>query len=119
MINLVKIADQQDNQLALKIKIIILKQTHYIKLSGSSAPITRKLQEVNETTKNWEKYLKKNVPQPAIENTPPPQPIEKNAGLIFVTELENTLKNLKNSTGFFKHMKTQNMVECGIIILLK
>ena len=39
-----------------------------------------------------------NIPQPDLEHTQPHQPIEKNEGLIYDTELENTLKNMKNNT---------------------
>ena len=42
------------------------------------------------------------IPQPAIEHTQPHQPIENNEGVIYDTELENTLKIMKNNTGFFK-----------------
>ena len=51
LINLLKLADQQKNQRALKIKNRILKQTRDKKLAESLSPITKKL-EVNKTTKN-------------------------------------------------------------------
>ena len=50
MINLRKLADQQKNQRAEKIKNRILKQTHDEKLAESLSPITKKLDEVNKTT---------------------------------------------------------------------
>ena len=43
-----------------------------------------------------------NIPLPSIEHTSPHQPIENIEGVIYGTELENTLKNMKNNTGFFK-----------------
>ena len=43
--NLRKLAEQQKNQRAEKIKNIILKQTHDIKLAESLSPITKKLEE--------------------------------------------------------------------------
>ena len=43
-----------------------------------------------------------NEPQPDIERTPPPQPIKKIEGVIYDTEIENTLRNMKESTGFFQ-----------------
>ena len=52
MNNLRKLAEQQKNQLALKIKNRILKQTYDIKLAESLSPITKKLDEKNESTKN-------------------------------------------------------------------
>ena len=43
-----------------------------------------------------------NIIQPAIEHTPRCQPMKNNEGVIYDTELENTLKNLKTNTGFFQ-----------------
>ena len=48
--NLRKLAEQQKKQRALKIKKIILEQTHDSKLAESLSPITKKLDEVKETT---------------------------------------------------------------------
>ena len=52
LIILRKVAEQQKEQRALKIKIRILKQTHDIKLAESLSPITKKLEE--STEKNTE-----------------------------------------------------------------
>ena len=49
--NLRKLAEQQKNQRAEKIKNRILKQTHDIKLAESLSPITKKLDNINENTK--------------------------------------------------------------------
>ena len=49
--NLRKLADQQKEQRALKIKNRILKQTHDIKLAESLSPITKKLDTINDSTK--------------------------------------------------------------------
>ena len=49
LINLRKLAEQQKDQRALKIKNRILKQTHDIKLAESSSPITKKLDESAKT----------------------------------------------------------------------
>ena len=51
MINLRKLAEQQRNQRGLKIENLFLKQTHDIKLAEFLSPITRKLEEVKETSK--------------------------------------------------------------------
>ena len=51
LINLRKLAEQQKNERALKIKNRILKQTHNIKLAESLSPITKKLDTINESTK--------------------------------------------------------------------
>ena len=45
------------------------------------------------------------IPQPSFEHTLPHQPIENNEGVINDTELENTIKNIKNYTGFLKTNK--------------
>ena len=50
MINSRKLAKQQKEQRAFKIKKKISKQTHDIKLAESLSPITKKL-EVNKSTK--------------------------------------------------------------------
>ena len=50
LISLRKLAQQQKNQRAHKLKNRILKQTHEIKLAESLSPITKKLDEVNQST---------------------------------------------------------------------
>ena len=50
LINLRKLAEQQKNQRAEKIKNRILKQTHDVELAESLSPITKKLDEVNKST---------------------------------------------------------------------
>ena len=70
MISLRKLAEQQKNQRALKIKNRILKQTHDVKLAESLSPITKKLDEVKESTQKLGDVIKENnIPQLAIENT--------------------------------------------------
>ena len=115
--NLRKLAQQQKEQRAEKIKNRILKQTHDVKLAESLSPITKKLDETNknlsdviiESTQNLGNVIKENntfqpaienTPQPAIENTP--QPIEDNQGNVYDVELENTLNKMIDNTGFFK-----------------
>ena len=69
MINLRNLAEQQKNQRALKIKNRILKQTHDIKLAESLSPITKKLDEVKESTQKLSDVIKENnTPQLASEN---------------------------------------------------
>ena len=84
-----------------------MKQTIDIKLAESLSPITKKLDEGKETTQKLGEVIENSqpeniIPQPAIEHTPHHQPIENNEGVIYDTELENTLKNMKNNTGFFQ-----------------
>ena len=88
LINLRKLAEQQKNQGAEKIKNRILKQTHDVKLAESLSPITKKLDEytknlgdvIKESNQNLGNVIKEsNAPQLAIENTPTThQSIEKN-----------------------------------------
>ena len=49
LINPRKLAEQQKNQRAEKIKNRILKQTHDIKLAESLSTITKKIEEVNKS----------------------------------------------------------------------
>ena len=50
MIDLCKLVEQQKNQRALKIKNRMLKQTHDIKLAESLSLMTKKLEEIKEST---------------------------------------------------------------------
>ena len=59
LINLRKLAEQQKEQRALKIKNRILKETHDIKLAESLSPITKKLDTIKESTKKIRKVIKK------------------------------------------------------------
>ena len=58
LINLRKLAEQQKEQRALKIKNRTLKQTHNVKLAESLSPITKKLEEVNKSTKKIGEVIK-------------------------------------------------------------
>ena len=105
LINLRRLANQQKNQRALKIQNRILKQTHDKKLAESLSsitnPITERLDEVKETTKELGDVIKNSKPQtphlaiantqtPAIENTSTSQ------------SLRDTLSFMKKSKNFFK-----------------
>ena len=73
MLNLRKLAEQQKNQRALKIKKRFSKQTHDVKLAEPFSLITKKLDEVKETTQKVGEIVKKsdvedgNTQTPAIE----------------------------------------------------
>ena len=58
-VNLRKLAEQQKNQRALKIKNRLLKQTHDGKLAASLSPITKKLEEVNKSIEKTDDVIKK------------------------------------------------------------
>ena len=88
-----KLAEQQKNARALKIKNRILKQTHDIKLAESLSPITKRLDEVNESTRQLVKksdIVDENTQTPAIENITGTQ------------SLRDTLTLMKKSKNFFK-----------------
>ena len=71
MINLRRLAEQQKNQRAPKIKNRILKQTNDVKLAESFNPITKNLDEVKESIqKSGDIVEESNTPLVAIENTP-------------------------------------------------
>ena len=105
LINLRKLAEQQREQRALKVKNKILKQTHDIKSAESLSPITERLDEVEKTTQKVKDIIKESQPerpQLTTENTSTHQPIENNEGVLYDVELENTLKNMTINTGFSK-----------------
>ena len=130
LINLRKLAEQQKNQQALKIKNRTLKQTHDIKLTESLSPDTKKLDEFNDSTQKFGGIVKKNTPQQARENTHIALPIENeqlHPGVIYDTSIENTLTNMKNVIDFFIIEERDNVddiwngfpVEKWVVINLK
>ena len=56
--NLRKLAIQQKNERALKIKNRILKQTHDVKLAETLSPITKKLDTINQSAKEIGEVIK-------------------------------------------------------------
>ena len=58
LINLRKLADQQNNQRALKYKNRNFKQTHDVKLAESLSPTSKKLDIINETTERLSDVIK-------------------------------------------------------------
>ena len=59
LINLRKLAEQQIDQRALKIENRTLKHTHDIKIAQILSTITKKIDEVNETTKQLGEVMQK------------------------------------------------------------
>ena len=115
--NLRKLANQQKNERAHKIRNKILKQTHDKKLSESLSPITKRLDLVeNNKAEKIGELIKKSEQETsklAIENTQtqtetPQLPIENNECVIYDVELENTLNNMKNNVGFFNIEERDN-----------
>ena len=70
LINLRKLAEQQKDQRAEKIKNRIIKQTHDIELAESLSPITKKLDNVNKSTKQLNEIVKKSVVEDGNTQTP-------------------------------------------------
>ena len=68
--NLRKLADQQKNQRAIKIKNRILKQTHDVKLAESLSPITKKLDELNKSTQEVGDKIKESNSKIDLEALP-------------------------------------------------
>ena len=87
LINLRKLAEQQKNQRAEKIKNSFLKQTHDKKLAESLSPITKRFDDVKKSTEELGENIKKSQP-----NTN--EPIENIEGSIYDVELENTLNKI-------------------------
>ena len=108
LINLRKLADQQKNQRAEKIKNRIIEKTHDIKIAESLSPITKKLDEVSTSAQeslipfntNLD-TLNKSTEEVGeiIKDTNIPQPD---------TLLENTLSNMKTNIGFFNIEERDN-----------
>ena len=99
LINLRKLAQQQKKQRAEKIKNRILKQTHDVKLAESLSPITKKLDEVNKSTKKIGEVVKRSNSE--NENNQEIVPVE------IESEDENTQTNsraLPNSSMFSDQM---------------
>ena len=89
LINLRKLAKQQKNQPAPKIKNRILKQLHDINLAETLSPITKKTTEVKESCQKLGIVIKESQPETpklAIENAPTHQPIENNEVVVFDVE---------------------------------
>ena len=96
LINLRKLAEQQKEQRALKIKNIILKQTHDIKLAESLSPITKKL---DETTKEVVNILKESNSE--NENNQEIVPFENE---LEDENIQTNLRALPNSSMFSDQM---------------
>ena len=61
LFNLSKLAKQQKNQRAIKIRIETFKQTHDIKLAENFSLITKKKEGLNESTKKLSDVIKDSI----------------------------------------------------------
>ena len=96
LIILSKIAKQQKNQRAIKLKNRILKQTHDLKLAENLSHITKKLEEANESTTELGEVSEKTISE--IENNQEIIPVEINSDN---EDDSNANKNtLPNSSNF-------------------
>ena len=125
LINLRKLAEQQKNQRAIKIKNRILEKTHDNKLAESLSPLSKRLdlvennkgEKIGDIIKISESESEtlaientQTQPEtPAIENTqtqpetPAIENIQTQPGVLYDVSLENTLTNMKDKEkGFFK-----------------
>ena len=125
LINPRKLAEQQKNQRAIKIKNRILEKTHDKKLAESLSPLTKRLdliennkgEKIGDIIKQSESESEtlaientQTQPEtPAIENTqtqpktPAIENIQTQPGVLYDVSLENTLTNMKDKEkGFFK-----------------
>ena len=92
LISLRKLAEQQKEQRALKIKNRILKQTHVIKLAESRSPITKKLDTINESTKKISEVVKELNSEKFIKALPNSSKIS-----IPMKQMLGSLMNRRNS----------------------
>ena len=99
LINLPKLAEQQKNQRGEKIKKRILKQTHDIKLAESLSPITKRLDEVNRSTKKISGVIKESYSENANNQEIVPVEIESED-----ENIQTNLRALPNSSIFSESM---------------
>ena len=98
--NLRKLAEQQKNQRALKIKNRILKETHDIKLAESLSPITKKLDKINKSTKKIRKVIAPSNSESENNQEIVPFEIESED-----ENIQTNLRALPNSSMFSDQMK--------------
>ena len=97
MINLRKLAQQQKEQRALKIKNRILKETHDVKLAESLSPITK---ELKKSTKKISEVIKESNSE--NENNQEIVPVEVESE---DENIQTNLRALPNSSMFSEQMK--------------
>ena len=93
MINLRKLAEQEKKQRALKIKNRILKQSHDKKLAENLSPITKKLDTINDITKQIVEVIKESNSE--NENNQNIVPVE-----IKSQDIQSNLRAFPNSSIF-------------------
>ena len=91
LINIRNIAEQQKTQRALKIKKRLLKQTHENKLADNLSQITKKLDEVNESTRKTGDVKKESNSE--NEST-------QELVLVEINSIQSTIKSLTKASNF-------------------
>ena len=100
--NLRKLADQQKEQQALKNKNRILKKTHDVKLAESLSPITKKLDQVNKSTRESLSPITQKLDNINESTQKVGDLIESNSKKELSTLLKNTFKSLKETSSSLK-----------------
>ena len=119
LINLRKLAEHQMNQRALNIKNRILKQTHDVKLAESLSLITKKLDEVNNSTQESLSDITKQLgkldkkPEVIDENTQTPAVESTNMS----RSLLDTIAFMKTIKKFFKLTEDAGKVYLNEILI--
>ena len=90
--NLRKLAEQQKNERAIKYKNRILKQTHDVKLAENLSPITKKLDTINESTKEIGEVIKEANSNDKIKALPNSSKFSN-----FMRQMLRSLMNSRNS----------------------
>ena len=103
--NLRKLAQQEKEQRALKIKSRILKQTHDTKIAESLAPITRKLDEVNKSTQKSIAPITQKLDNINESTQKVGDIIESNSEIELSKLLKDTFDSLKNTSSSLKLKK--------------
>ena len=98
--NLRNLAQQQKEQLALKIKNRILKQTHDVKLAESLSPITKKLDKINKSTKKISEVIRESNFENVNNQEIVPVEIESED-----ENIQTNLRALPNNSLFSDQMK--------------
>ena len=101
LIILRKLAEQQKNQRALKIKNRILEKTNNIELAKSRPPLTKKLDTINDSTKKLGEVIKESNSE--NEDTQEIVPVE-----IKSQDIQTNLRALPNSS-IFKDLLTKTL----------
>ena len=106
--NLRKLAHQQKNERALKIKNRILKQTHDVKLAENLSPITKKLDEVNKSTQESLSPIDKKLDTINESTRRVGDIINSKNEIITSNLLKNTFESLENSSNSLKLNKDED-----------